>query len=72
MIMKIFDCRSDLLNDNRGFMLWQNFIFFQLRVKGSLFHVLQNNKQMSTIVEKAVNAENVLVVETTLKTNLKG
>jgi hypothetical protein len=27
---------------------------------------------MSTIVEEAVDAENVLVVETTLQTNLKG
>lgn len=37
-------------------MLWQDFIFFQLRVKGTLFHVLQDYEEMSTIVEEAVDA----------------
>lgn len=71
VVMEVLNCWSDLFYNSRCFRLRQDLVLLQLRIQCTLLHVLQNDEQMSAVIEKTVNSKNILVAQATLQPNLK-
>lgn len=71
VVMEILYRLGDLLDDDRGLFLGQDAVFLEEGVERALVHVLEDDEEMGRVVEEAVHAEDVLMVEAALKANLE-
>jgi hypothetical protein len=69
-VMEVINCLGNM-TDNSCCLTFLDFAFFKFLVKSTAVHILKDNVEMSFVIEVAVHAQDVRMVETTLQSYLK-